>query len=65
MERADWCVNPIKYDRAVRELTLANKEVTDEAVKEIYVRMGGLLLEDASEYVQEVAAVKKAAKKRK
>lgn len=62
MERSEWCVNPVKFDRAVRELTQSNQPVTDDAIKAIYVRMGGLLLENASEYVQEVAKEKKSKK---
>lgn len=62
MERSEWCVNPVKFDRAVRELTQTNQPITDEAVKAIYVRLGGLLLEDAPAAVQEEAKAKKVKK---
>lgn len=51
--RPDWVVNTTKYDRAVLEVTRSGKEVTEEAVKAVYVRLAGLLLEDAPEAAQE------------
>lgn len=57
-ERPDWVVNPIKYDRALMEVQkrVANKElkeVTEEEVKKVYVRLAGLLLPEAPAHIQE------------
>lgn len=48
-----WVVNRTKLDRAVKELTVAGKPITEEAVKEIYVRLGGLILENAASEIKE------------
>lgn len=46
-----------KYHRAVHQLKSENKEVTEEVVKELYVKMGGLLVEKSeTEEIVEVEA---------
>lgn len=50
MEQPDW-VNEgsvRKYVRALAQLTKEGKEITEPAVKELYVKWGGLVLGDAS-----------------
>lgn len=34
-----------KYHRAIAQLTKENKEVTEAAIKELYVKWGGLVIE--------------------
>ncbi len=46
-----WVSNEIKYFRAVKALKDAGKEVTEEAVKELYVKYSGKVLD-----VDEIAA---------
>ena len=51
----DWAVNKSKMERAIKEVRgdneltgeVGTKEVTEEAVKIVYVRLLGLLKEDA------------------
>jgi hypothetical protein len=50
--RPNWVVNALKYDRALKEVKDSGKDVTDEAVKAVYVRMAGLLLEEAAPEIQ-------------
>lgn len=50
-----------KYNRAIAELVKEKKDVTEEAVKALYVKWGGLVLEDNA--VEEV--VEKPVKKGK
>lgn len=38
-----------KYHRALEKLRKENKEATEAAVKELYVKMGGLVLEETPE----------------
>lgn len=55
-----WASNQAKVDRAVRELTDANKirvankqpevEITEEAVKAVYVRLLGHVIENPIEH---------------
>jgi hypothetical protein len=40
-----WVSNPAKYNRALAALKADGKEATEEAVKALYVRYGGLVLE--------------------
>ena len=44
-----WVSNPKKEERAIAELRAAKKEVTEEAVKELYVKYGGLVLPEDGE----------------
>lgn len=43
----EWAVNKAKLARAVKELVDTKKPVTEEAAKEIYVRLAGLVREEA------------------
>ena len=43
----DWAVNQAKIDRAVKELTDNNQQVTEHAVKKLYRKYGGLVREAA------------------
>jgi len=57
-----WVVNVSKENRAIKELTDKKKidpkiEVTEEAVKEIYIRLGGLVMDDVSDKDEEVIEV--------
>lgn len=47
-----------KYDRAVAQLIREKKDVTEEAVKALYVGWGGLVLEDNEIEIEEVVEVK-------
>lgn len=53
MEQPSWVSEGSirKYNRAVAELTKEKKEVTEEAVKELYVKWGGLVIGDATTLV--------------
>ena len=51
-----------KYHRAVKQLKAENKEASEEAVKELYVKMGGLLVEKAE--VAEIEEVVEAPRRR-
>lgn len=42
-----------KYHRAIAELTKEKKEVTAEAVKELYVKWGGLVVGEEEEVLEE------------
>ena len=44
MERPVEAVNAAKWTRAVQELKRANKEITEESVKAVYLRLAGLWL---------------------
>jgi len=44
-----WVVNEAKFHRAEGELKKLGKEVTEEALKEVYVRLAGLVREIPSE----------------
>ena len=63
-----WVANEKKYDRASLELKRAGKPVTDEAVKELYIKYGGLVLTEEVEAQMEerveAAGFIKALKKR-
>lgn len=55
--RPEWVINTTKYDRALKEVTDKVKaegkgDVTEEAVKAVYVRLAGLLVEEAAENIQ-------------
>jgi len=39
-----WVVNEKKYDRAVLDLKKTLQPVTDESIKALYVKYGGLVL---------------------
>lgn len=41
----EWAANPAKVERAIKELKDKNKPVTEEAVKAIYVRLAGKVIE--------------------
>ena len=43
-ELPSWVSNEKKYDRAVLELKRAGQVVTDETIKALYVKYGGLVL---------------------
>lgn len=45
-----------KYHRALKELTSTNQPVTEEAVKALYVKWGGLVAEVKAEAKEEVKA---------
>lgn len=55
--RPEWVINPIKYDRALKEFkdkkAATGAEFTDKDVKNRYVQMAGLLIEDAPANIQE------------
>lgn len=42
-----------KYNRAIEELRRNKKEVTEEAIKELYTRYGGLVLGEEPAVVEE------------
>lgn len=44
IEDAIWAANPRKVERAISELTKTNRPVTEEAVKELYLKFGGLVI---------------------
>lgn len=44
MEKYLWASNPAKVVRAEKELKSKGLEITDEAVKEIYIKYGGYVL---------------------
>lgn len=44
----DWVVNKDKYNRAVKAVTDAGEEATEEAVKAMYISMAGLIIGDES-----------------
>lgn len=44
VDDAVWAVNPKKVSRAILALQEDAKEVTEEAVKELYIKYGGAVL---------------------
>lgn len=52
----EWASNPRKVERAIAALKTEGKEVTEEAVKELYIKYGGLVLETGAPAAQEEAA---------
>jgi hypothetical protein len=52
-----------KYHRAVETLRKEGKEMTEEAVKALYIKFGGLVIEDSEEPEEVVVEVKKKGKK--
>lgn len=62
-----WAVNKEKLARAVKELRDANVEVTEKAVRELYVSYAGLVVDHAdpepkAKEIDEDKEAKKAAK---
>lgn len=55
-QRPQWVSNEKKYDRAIMELKKTNQPVTEEAIKVLYIKYGGLVL-DVSDTVEEVEEV--------
>jgi len=58
-DRPEWAVNYLKYDRALKEVKDSGAKVTEEAVKEVYVRLAGLLLEEAAPEIQETVRTRR------
>ena len=48
-----WAANQTKVDKAVRELRLAGKPIDEEAVKALYVKNGGLVIDEPVVETQE------------
>ena len=55
-ELPKWVSSDRKYDRAVLELKKSNLPVTDEAVKALYVKYGGLVITE--EVASEIETIK-------
>lgn len=57
----DWVSNPAKALRAAAVLKKEGKEVTEEAVKDLYVKYGGLIIvqNEESEEVEDKPKKKK------
>lgn len=64
-EQYSWVVNNMKFVRAQKEFRLKNEGKPDdeEAIKAIYVRMAGLLLDEAPEQIQEQIKITRRGKK--
>ena len=58
-----WVSNQAKLHRAVKELKENGRPVTEEAIRELYVRYGGLVLE--RDVAEELAQRKEAFVKRR
>lgn len=59
----DWVSNPAKALRAAVVLKKEGKEITEEAVKELYIKYGGLIVvQNETEEVEEEKPVKKGKK---
>lgn len=49
-EDAKWAVNTNKVERAILALKKEGKEVTEEAVKELYLKFGGAIVDEPETY---------------